>query len=129
LSFAILLLTLWDTDLTTRTIAFVELFTICVALTSLQAKEMTAQTSHSQATLAARNGQRVFAQSCASCHDVRSRNQLAGPGLKGYYTTHRPVPKDDDVRNIIMHGKGSMPSFGSLSSVEIDDLVVYLKTL
>jgi mono/diheme cytochrome c family protein len=78
---------------------------------------------------AIQRGRRTFAQQCASCHSSHSANSLAGPGLKGYYTTHRPKPSDASVRTVIVKGKGRMPAFGALGSARTDELIAYLKTL
>ncbi|WP_263354683.1 c-type cytochrome [Acidicapsa acidisoli] len=75
------------------------------------------------------NGERLFSQSCASCHSAHSSKVLVGPGMKGYYTTHRPRPSDSAVRTIISEGKNTMPGFSSLSEAQIDDLIGYMKTL
>jgi mono/diheme cytochrome c family protein len=74
------------------------------------------------------NGQRIFNQSCAACHDTLGTTTKSGPGLKNYYR-HQPRPADTNVRGIIQQGKGRMPGFGTLNKLQIDDLVVYLKTL
>jgi mono/diheme cytochrome c family protein len=71
----------------------------------------------------------MFGEYCGSCHGVHSSNSLAGPGFMGLYRTHQPKPSDSAMRAIIASGKGKMPPFGSLSSVQIDELIAYLKTL
>jgi len=76
-----------------------------------------------------RNGQRLYAQSCASCHDAHSTNRKVGPGLKGYYEEHRPRPTDAGVRAIIVNGKGKMTGFSSFNQSQMNDLIAYLKTL
>jgi len=74
------------------------------------------------------NGQRVYTQSCASCHDAHSNASKVGPGLKGYYG-HRPPPSDASVHAIIVEGKGRMSGLSSLSQDQINDLIAYLRTL
>jgi mono/diheme cytochrome c family protein len=74
------------------------------------------------------NGRRIFNQSCASCHDTLGTTTKSGPALKDYYR-HQPRPADATVRTIIQQGKGRMPAFSTLSQLQIDDLVAYLKTL
>jgi len=74
------------------------------------------------------NGKRNFNQSCAACHDTLGTTTKSGPGLKNYYG-HQPHPADATVRTIIQQGKGKMPAFSTLNKSQIDDLVVYLKTL
>jgi mono/diheme cytochrome c family protein len=86
------------------------------------------QVSRSALSANAAKGEKLFAQSCASCHEAHSRNQLIGPGLMGYYTEH-PAPSDATVRELITRGKGAMPGFRSFSSTELADLIAYLRTL
>jgi mono/diheme cytochrome c family protein len=76
-----------------------------------------------------RRGELFFAQSCASCHASRSKERLVGPGLRGYYAKQSPAIKDEAVRDVILHGKGTMPGFSTLRQDQIDDLISYLKTL
>jgi mono/diheme cytochrome c family protein len=71
----------------------------------------------------------MFGEYCASCHSTRTSSSLAGPGLKGLYNAHEPRPSDSALRAIIARGKGKMPAFGNLSTVQIDELIAYLKTL
>jgi mono/diheme cytochrome c family protein len=78
---------------------------------------------------ASASGERLFSQSCASCHNAHSAKVLVGPGMKGYYTTHRPRPSGSALRTIISKGKGTMPGFSGLRNAQIDDLIAYLKTL
>lgn len=75
------------------------------------------------------NGQRIFAQYCAACHDIHGTTAKSGPQLKNYYRQHIPHPTDADVRSVIMQGKGSMPAFSTLAKSQTDDLIAYLKTL
>lgn len=88
-----------------------------------------AQSSRGPSTQAIRHGQQVFGEYCGSCHSVHSSSSLAGPGFKGFYSTHQPRPSDSAVRAIIARGNGKMPAFASLSAVQIDELIAYLKTL
>jgi mono/diheme cytochrome c family protein len=88
-----------------------------------------AQASRGPSTPAIRHGQQTFVEYCGSCHSARSSNSVAGPGLKGFYSTHQPKPSDSSVRAIIARGKGKMPAFASLSATQIDELIAYLKTL
>jgi mono/diheme cytochrome c family protein len=75
------------------------------------------------------NGQRLFVQHCASCHDTRGTALRSGPGLKSYYRTHQPHPSDSALRSIIQQGKGKMPAFRTLNNSQTDDLIAFLKTL
>jgi quinoprotein glucose dehydrogenase len=74
-------------------------------------------------------GQRIFSQSCASCHDAHGTIVKSGPALKNYYREHQPHPTDASVRAVIRQGKGTMPAFSTLSKSQTDDLIAYLRTL
>jgi mono/diheme cytochrome c family protein len=102
---------------------------VCCAIGWIVALEAVAEASRPALDANAEEGKNVFAQSCASCHDVNTGAQLIGPGLKGYYRGHHPAPKDAEVRELIVRGKGAMPGFSSLSDAELAELVAYLKTL
>lgn len=82
-----------------------------------------------QPSSSAKAGERLFVQSCAACHEAHSKERLVGPGFKGYYTTSTPGARDETVRDIVAHGRGSMPAFSTLSHTEIDELVSYIRTL
>jgi mono/diheme cytochrome c family protein len=105
-------------------ILFVTILLLCTGIT-IYARPIP-QNSTASVT---KNGERIFTESCASCHNAHSSNALIGPGLKGYYKTHQPPPTNTAVRTIIHDGKGNMPGFGNLDDTEIDDLIAYLKTL
>ena len=83
--------------------------------------------SRKPATEAAK-GKRIFAQSCASCHDALGTTTRSGPALKSYYR-RQPRTADVTVRTIIEQGRGRMPPFTSFDKLQVDDLVAYLKTL
>jgi mono/diheme cytochrome c family protein len=83
--------------------------------------------SQGSAPQAAANGKHIFNQSCATCHDTLGTTTKPGPRLKNYYRHQRPA--DATVRTIIQQGKGRMPAFSTLSKLQVDDLVAYLKTL
>lgn len=74
-------------------------------------------------------GQHLFAQSCAGCHDAHSTQRLSAPGLKGYFHTQRPQPTDTAVRAVIQHGRGGMPAFPQLTALQLNALLAYLRTL
>lgn len=84
--------------------------------------------SLSSAPQALADGKRIFNQSCAACHDTLGTTTKSGPRLKNYYR-HQPRPADTTVHTIIQRGKGRMPAFSTLNKLQIDDLIVYLKTL
>src|SRR5260370_42311550 len=95
---------------------------IALSIASTRADEAAASPS-------VKRGEQLFVQSCASCHDVHSRNRTVGPGLKGYSAKYDRSAQDKAARNAILNGRGSMPAFSSLSSPEVDDLISYLRTL
>ncbi len=105
------------------------ILSLAVVLTSLEMTMSASPALHNSATPAVKNGERIFAQSCSSCHAAHTATSLIGPGFEGYYTTHRPRPTDAKVRIVITQGKGTMPSFSSLGETETDELIAYLKTL
>jgi mono/diheme cytochrome c family protein len=78
---------------------------------------------------AAEQGRRIFAQSCAGCHDAHSTQRLAGPGMKDYFRLHRPQPTATSVRAVIQHGRGAMPGFPQWTAGQIESLIAYLRTL
>ena len=102
---------------------------VCIACAWILASVPVAHARRSDISPQVSAGKKLFVQACASCHEVNSRKQLVGPGLKGYYMEHNPAPNDSSVREIITRGKGTMPGFSSLSDAELADLIAYLKTL
>ena len=84
-----------------------------------------AQTSASNATLTTNP---VFEKNCAKCHGKTAEGRyFGGPSLVSEKVR---AASADDLRNIIMNGKGRMPKFaGKLTSEEIDTLVQQIKAL
>ena len=80
------------------------------------------------------NGRRVYEQHCAECHYAYISRNLRGPSLeklfrKQFMPSGTPA-NDDRVRDVILMGHGTMPSFGRvLSDQQVDDLIAYLHTL
>ena len=107
-----------------NTVLSVAILLLCIGITI--SASPTPQDSTASAT---KNGERIFKESCASCHNAHSSDLLIGPGLKGYYKTHQSPPTNATIRKIIHDGKGTMPGFGNLDDTEINDLIAYLKTL
>jgi mono/diheme cytochrome c family protein len=97
-----------------------------------------APTPASKAT--APNGEALFKENCAMCHNTDSTQAKIGPGLRGLFknkelpTSHKPTT-EANVRQQILQGSPNgkpmpMPAFaGSLKPEEIDSLIQYLKTL
>ena len=84
-------------------------------------------------------GKAVFEGHCQICHNVDSREDLVGPGLKDLFRwpahtlsdgTEHPAHNVDVIRRQIVEGGGSMAPVGaSFSDQEIADLLAYLQTL
>jgi mono/diheme cytochrome c family protein len=102
---------------------------LTVSFLWIQSARTVAQSSRGPSTQAIRHGQQMFGQYCGSCHSVHSSSSLAGPGFKGFYSTHQPRPSDSAIRAIIARGKARMPAFDNFSAAQIDELIAYLKTL
>lgn len=83
------------------------------------------QTASPQAAV---DGQRIFNQSCAGCHDVAGSVPKSGPPLRNYYR-RAPRPSDAAVLTTIQHGKGKMPAFSTLTRHQLTDLLAFLRTL
>ena len=79
-------------------------------------------------------GRQIFVGQCARCHYSNSDSALHGPGLFGLYRhkylrTGAPA-NDDRVTDIILHGRGMMPSMGnSMDEEQLQALLAYLHTL
>jgi len=71
---------------------------------------------------------------CSVCHFHDSRDTKVGPGLAGLFKQDQ-LPKsgkpatEDVVRDQIVNGSGSMPSFKHLKQEEITAIIDYLKSL
>jgi mono/diheme cytochrome c family protein len=80
------------------------------------------------------SGRHVYDQHCIRCHEPYSTRGHNGPGLaglnkKGYMPSGIPV-NDDRVTDVIMMGKSKMPAFrNTLTQQQLEDLLVYMKTL
>ena len=80
------------------------------------------------------SGRRVYDQHCIRCHEPYSTRGKNGPGLaglnkKGFMPSGIPV-NDDRLTDVIMMGKSKMPAFrGAISKEQLEDLLLYMKTL
>jgi mono/diheme cytochrome c family protein len=80
------------------------------------------------------SGRRVYDQHCIRCHEPYSTRGKNGPGLaglnnKGFMPSGIPV-NDDRMTDVIMMGKSKMPGFrGAISKEQLEDLLLYMKTL
>lgn len=72
------------------------------------------------------SGRQVYSSRCASCHDADGSGSR-GPNITGARVTER-YPNVADQIDVIVNGRGGMPSFGnSLSDDEIDAVVRYTR--
>lgn len=88
----------------------------------------------SQLTPRELRGHEVFEQNCARCHHPNDTRSLNGPGLqalfKQEYLPSGAPANDDRVTNVILYGRGMMPSFGTtMDEQQLHDLLAYLHTL
>ena len=94
-----------------------------------------------QVKQAAYRPQYVYQKYCAPCHDATNLHLIQDPprldglfrkraGLFRQKTFPSGAPATDEVlRNVILHGRGTMPPFeGTLSADDVDGLVRYMHT-
>ena len=80
-------------------------------------------------------GRRIYDDRCDRCHEPYSTRGKKGPGLQGVfqhkYLSLSGLPANDErVTDIIRLGRNEMPGYSqTLSSQDIQDLLVYLHTL
>ncbi|HMK44791.1 MAG TPA: cytochrome c [Dissulfurispiraceae bacterium] len=79
-------------------------------------------------------GRQLFEEKCSACHDAASNKMIVGPGLKNVLKEPRlpwsgKPATPEAVRGQLLHPQDKMPAFRSLSEVETEDLIAYLKTL
>jgi mono/diheme cytochrome c family protein len=80
-------------------------------------------------------GRRVYDNYCARCHEAYTSGDKQGPSLqavfKHQYLSASGLPANDErVGEIIRYGRSKMPGFSqALNQQQVDDLLVYLKTL
>jgi mono/diheme cytochrome c family protein len=92
-----------------------------VVVTGQSAAETPAPATLSQT--AAEGKQLFLANNCADCHPKEGRAGGTGPRLS---TTGK---SDSDIANIILRGKGSMPSHSSLSNDQIARIIAYIRAI
>jgi mono/diheme cytochrome c family protein len=78
------------------------------------------------------SGAAVYQAKCARCHYPTNTHPLNGPGLQAI-TKIKAMPSgapptDERITNVILHGRGMMPST-PLDDQQLDDLLAYLRTL
>jgi mono/diheme cytochrome c family protein len=86
----------------------------------------------SQFTVEEARGARVYQLKCARCHYPTTTHSLNGPGLQAI-TKIKAMPSgapptDERLTNVILHGRGMMPST-QLTDDQLSDLLAYLHTL
>ena len=77
-------------------------------------------------------GAAVFRAKCARCHYPTTTGSLHGPGLQAL-TKIKSMPSgapptDERMTDVILHGRGMMPST-PLPDEQLQDLLAYLHTL
>lgn len=99
--------------------------TIAVYAICLLPITVSAQTQDSDASLIHNP---VYGRNCAKCHGKTGTGRhFGGPSLASASVA---ATSSDDLRNIIVNGKGHMPKFaGKLKPEEIDQLVAQIKAL
>jgi mono/diheme cytochrome c family protein len=77
-------------------------------------------------------GAAVYQMKCARCHNPTNTHPLNGPGLQAITKVSAmpsgAPPTDERLTNVILHGRGMMPST-QLSDDQLQDLLAYLHTL
>ncbi len=87
-----------------------------------------------QANQASFRGQQVYQTFCAACHDATDLHLVKDPPrLDGLFRKlafpSGALARDDELRNVILHGRGIMPPFeGTLSDDDVNALVQYMHT-
>jgi len=77
-------------------------------------------------------GAAVYQAKCARCHYPTTTSSLHGPGLQAL-TKLKSMPSgapptDERLTDVILHGRGMMPST-QISDDQLQDLLAYLHTL
>ena len=95
---------------------------VCLAVAALPAVSLA---QNAQANLA---GNPVFHKNCAKCHGKTAEGKrFGGPSLASEKAASMSA---DDLRSIIINGKGRMPSFaGQLTPEQVDELVQQIQAL
>jgi quinoprotein glucose dehydrogenase len=68
-------------------------------------------------------GRSIFAANCSLCHGANRQGQP--PAIPSLVDVESRL-SGDQIRSIVSHGQGPMPSFSGLSSPQIDSLLAYL---
>lgn len=77
-------------------------------------------------------GAAVFQHDCARCHYPTTTQGLHGPGLQAITKVKAMPsgmpPNNDNLSDVILHGRGMMPAT-PLTDQQLKDLLAYLHTL
>jgi mono/diheme cytochrome c family protein len=116
-----------------RALGAAALWTLASALVPLQADEAAkpgptsveqGQAVSEQQAGAVIDGQKLFAGVCGFCHADGGRKASKGPKLAG------STRSDEFIVDRIKRGKpGRMPAFGSFSDEQIQQILVYIRSL
>ena len=79
-------------------------------------------------------GKTVYASKCQTCH---APDGTGNPGLgKALGVTWQPLGgpdvqkmSDDDIKKVVMMGKGKMKPVSSVTGADLDNVVAYIRTL
>ena len=72
-------------------------------------------------------GDALFHQKCAGCHNKQpgDTSPFGPPNLHGIFQKKLLTPAE--ASDVIRHGRGAMPSFGTFSDIQVEELLAYLK--
>lgn len=106
------------------------IFAVAAGLTSC--RSLPPSKPSSQWTPEEARGAAVFQHDCARCHYPTTTQGLHGPGLQAI-TKVKAMPSgmpptDENLRDVILHGRGMMTAT-QLSDQQMQDLLAYLHTL
>ncbi len=109
------------------------LFVTAIALCGMSAcKPLPPSKPSSQWTPQEARGAAVFEHDCARCHYPTTTQGLHGPGLQAITKVKAmpsgAPPTDERLTDVILHGRGMMPST-QLDDQQLQDLLAYLHTL
>ncbi len=68
------------------------------------------------------HGEEVYKANCAACHQVNGKGLGAFPAMDGSPIANGPIAAHLDR---VLHGKGAMPAWASLSDLDIASVVTY----
>jgi mono/diheme cytochrome c family protein len=68
-------------------------------------------------------GAEVFTQNCTTCHGGAAEGSAQGPALNS--TGRTASMSDDELRQVILQGRGAMPGWSDKLAPEGVDAVIY----